>query len=140
MSQNIQRRIRQKENEGLPWELTKEILRAQVEQNLSWDGACRHVAGLVDKVKLDELVEKKAESLGKSRFFKSMNAARNKIASDAAVGAAEQVRKNECNFHTPCMKCGEPLLFNSHMSNYHSTIEPKLLEAFRNFYHETCPE
>jgi hypothetical protein len=124
----------------MPWELKREILRAQVEQNLSWDGACRYLAGLVDKVKLAELVEKKAETLGKSRFFKSMNAARKKIASDAAVQAAEQVRKNESNFQTPCAKCGEPLLFNSYMSNYHSTIEPKLLETFRNFYHETCPE
>jgi len=41
-------------------------------------------------------------------------------------------------FEAPCMICKEPMVFAHKSGNWASEVKPKLLDAFRNWYHVEC--
>jgi hypothetical protein len=136
--------IRSQKNEGkkeLPWELDKEIMRIQVDEDLTWEDACKRLAMICNKAELAKLVQSKAEELGKSRFLTSMNTARGTIERNADARATERVRQSETNFQVQCAKgCGKPMHFSERDQNYYTEVLPVLRQAFQRWAHETCPK
>jgi hypothetical protein len=127
------------EKKTIPWQLEKEIMRVRIDEDMTWDGACIRIAAMVNKTQLPKLVQEKAEELGKSRFFASLNTARETIRREAEASAKEAVRKFENNFHLPCAKgCSTPIYFSDRNANWYTEIYPVLEKALR-WNHTTCP-
>jgi hypothetical protein len=124
----------------IPWILEKLILRIMVEQDIDWDLACINLANQFNPDELKKMVEKRAESLGKSRFMIALNTSRDGIKAQTILETVKRIRETEDNYSVPCPKCGKPMHFTSRQSNYFTQIRPILYRAFAGWAHTICPE
>ena len=136
----------------IPHELQIEILRIQVEENLSWEDACIKAATLLktNSEEFKRAVEAEAERRYKSRHMSELDKARKTIEEKAyKKGYDEGYRKgydegytkamSEDHFYVPCSICGKPMHFSSKDSNW-KDVKRVLYNAFRTWAHTACLE
>ena len=126
----------------IPHELQIEILRIQVEENLSWEDACAKAATLLktNSEEFKRAVEAEAERRYKSRHMSELDKARKTIEEKAyRKGYEEGYTKamSEDHFYVPCSICGKPMHFSSKDVNWED-VKQVLYNAFRNWHHTSC--
>lgn len=127
----------------IPRQLEMAIRKLQVAENLGWDEACVKAATLVDinSDRFQTLIEKKAQSLSKSRFLTQLNKGRATIARYSKrhgyLEGLESAKSIE-RFTIPCSKCGGPMEFQNNQNNWTSDVKPTLCKAFETWSHVTC--
>ena len=96
----------------IPNELYMAIIRIQGDKNLSFEEACIEAAILIDpkREEFDKKVEKKAETLSKSRFLTQLNIAKQTIKNTAYK---EGFKKGKMVYRLPCYVCGKDMSLNS---------------------------
>ncbi|MEE9283477.1 MAG: hypothetical protein V3U49_05330 [Nitrososphaerales archaeon] len=131
----------------VPWKLRKAIMNLQVNNNRSFDEACKIMADRFDSnsPEFERRVKQEVSKQRKSELMKSINKSRATIReagwqegmNDGMAqlrSGIELVRATKDYFKVACSTCGEPMQFSSNQSNWQE-IRTALQGAFKNWSH-----
>ena len=127
------------EKRPIPNGLYMAIIRLQAAENLSWNDACVRLSLLSDtnNEKFKTAINRRAETIYKSRFLSELNKARATIGNEYRIKTEHKVRTLESNFSVPCSKCGQLMYFSLRHADW-GQKQKILYQAFGDWRHTSC--